>query len=176
MYRIGIDLGGTNIAAGLVNESYEIVRKKSVPTGAERPGEMIVADMAELCRDLCAEHGITLADVVAIGIASPGVANTNTGIVEYTNNLHFENFPIASILGENLGFKNIGLGTEAITELIRFGFEDLDLEEIRLVVFSHNERAIRCYNRLGFREYKRETDIARRNNQAIDDIYMRLRR
>lgn len=76
----------------------------------------------------------------------------------------------------NPRFQNIGLGMEAITELIRFGFEDLDLEEIRLVVFSHNERAIRCYNRLGFREYKRETDIARRNNQAIDDIYMRLRR
>ena len=52
-------------------------------------------------------------------------------------------------------FQNIGLGTEAITELIRFGFEDLNLEEIRLVVFSHNERAIRCYQKLGFREYKR---------------------
>ena len=76
----------------------------------------------------------------------------------------------------NPRFQNIGLGTEAITELIRFGFEDLDLEEIRLVVFSHNERAIRCYNKLGFREYKREIDIARRNNQPIDDIYMRLRR
>ncbi len=53
-------------------------------------------------------------------------------------------------------FQNIGLGTEAITELIRFGFEDLNLEEIRLVVFSHNERAIRCYQKLGFREYKRK--------------------
>lgn len=73
-------------------------------------------------------------------------------------------------------FQNIGLGTEAITELIRFGFEDLNLDEIRLVVFSHNERAIRCYQRLGFTEYKRENDVARRQNQAIDDIYMRLRR
>lgn len=73
-------------------------------------------------------------------------------------------------------FQNIGLGTEAITELIRFGFEDLNLDEIRLVVFSHNERAIRCYQRLGFREYKRDFDVARRSNQAIDDIYMRLRR
>lgn len=73
-------------------------------------------------------------------------------------------------------FQNIGLGTEAITELIRFGFEDLDLEAIRLVVFSHNERAIRCYQKLGFREYKRDNDVARRKNQAIDDIYMILRR
>ena len=76
----------------------------------------------------------------------------------------------------NPKFQNIGLGTEAITELIRFGFEDLNLEEIRLVVFSHNERAIRCYTKLGFKEYKRESDVARRKNQAIDDIYMRLRR
>ncbi|MBE6667936.1 MAG: ROK family protein [Ruminococcaceae bacterium] len=113
MYRIGIDLGGTNIAAGLVNESYELVRKKSVPTGAERPGEMIVADMAELCRNLCAEHGITMADVTAIGIASPGVANINTGIVEYANNLHFENFPLASLLGEKLGFENIKIANDA---------------------------------------------------------------
>ena len=48
MYRIGIDLGGTNIAAGLVNDSFELVLKKSVPTGAQRPGEEIVADIAAL--------------------------------------------------------------------------------------------------------------------------------
>ena len=52
MYRIGIDLGGTNIAAGLVNENYEIVCKKSVPTNAKsRTGEEIVAAMAELMWD-----------------------------------------------------------------------------------------------------------------------------
>ena len=33
MYRIGIDLGGTNIAAGIVNENFEIICKASVPTG-----------------------------------------------------------------------------------------------------------------------------------------------
>lgn len=73
-------------------------------------------------------------------------------------------------------FQNIGLGTEALTELIRFGFENLNLDEIRLVVYSHNERAISCYQRLGFTEYRRDVDIARRNNQRIDDVYMSLRR
>ena len=73
-------------------------------------------------------------------------------------------------------FQNIGLGTEAITELIRIGFNELHLEEIRLVVFSHNERAIRCYHRLGFEEYNRITAVTTRNNEPIDDIYMRLRR
>ena len=47
MYRIGIDLGGTNIAAGVVDESQHIVAEVSLPTGAERPAEAVVAD---ICR------------------------------------------------------------------------------------------------------------------------------
>ena len=42
MYRIGIDLGGTNIAVGVVNDRYEIVARRSVPTGAERPAEEVI--------------------------------------------------------------------------------------------------------------------------------------
>ena len=53
MYRIGVDLGGTNIAVGLVNESMEIVVKKSLPTGAERPAEEIVKYIALLCKEVC---------------------------------------------------------------------------------------------------------------------------
>ena len=98
---------------------------------------------------------------------------------EYIGNCGFDD--VNGTSGEigiflNPRFQNVGLGTEAITELIRFGFEELDLEEIRLIVYSHNERAIRCYQRLGFREYRRVSDVGMRNNQSIDDIYMRLRR
>ncbi|MBR7099284.1 MAG: ROK family protein, partial [Clostridia bacterium] len=57
MYRIGIDLGGTNIAAGLVNESFEIIAKESTPTLVGRPSEEIVADIARLCKNLCATAG-----------------------------------------------------------------------------------------------------------------------
>ena len=50
MYRIGIDLGGTNIAAGIVNEKFEIVCKASIPTGAERSAAEIpvVVDTASI--------------------------------------------------------------------------------------------------------------------------------
>ena len=48
MYYIGIDLGGTNIAAGIVDESYKIIKKASTPTKASRPADEIVADMAAL--------------------------------------------------------------------------------------------------------------------------------
>ena len=113
MYRIGVDLGGTNIAAGLVDETYKIVCKKSVPTGADRAPELIVADMGDLCRTLCAEAKVDLADVVSVGIASPGIANHDTGVVEYANNLPFINFPIASMLSEQLDGKPVYIENDA---------------------------------------------------------------
>ncbi len=113
MYRIGVDLGGTNIAAGLVDESYKIIRKKSVPTGADRAPELIVADMAKLCRTLCEEEKVDLANVVSVGIASPGIANHDTGVVEYANNLPFINFPIASMLSEQLDGKPVYIENDA---------------------------------------------------------------
>ena len=47
-YYIGIDLGGTNIVAGVVNEAYEILAKASVKTNLPRPEQEIAAD-ARLC-------------------------------------------------------------------------------------------------------------------------------
>ncbi len=113
MYRIGVDLGGTNIAAGLVDQSYTIVCKKSVSTGAQRAPECIVDDMAALCRALCQEAGISLEDVVSVGIASPGIANHDNGYVEYANNLPFRKFPMAPMLSERLDGKKVYLENDA---------------------------------------------------------------
>ena len=60
MYRIGIDLGGTNIAVGLVNEFCRIVVKRSTPTRASRPSDEITADMAHLCLEVCAEAKVSV--------------------------------------------------------------------------------------------------------------------
>ena len=114
MYRIGIDLGGTNIAAGLVNEKYEIVRKDSVPTNAtERTSDEITAAIAELCRTLVAGEGITLADVDAIGVASPGIADHDHGLVEYSCNLPFRHYPICEKLARLTGVKEVHVENDA---------------------------------------------------------------
>lgn len=113
MYRIGIDLGGTNIAAGLVNENYQIVRKDSVPTNAQRDPALIVDDIAMLCKKICEEQGIALSDIEAIGIASPGIANHDDGVVEYANNLPFRQFPICEMLRERTGIKNVHVENDA---------------------------------------------------------------
>lgn len=114
MYRIGIDLGGTNIAGGLVNEKYEIVRKESVPTcAAERSPEEIVAAIADLCRRLAADENLTLSEIEAIGIASPGIANHDAGVVEYANNLPFRRFPICDLLRRATGVKEVHVENDA---------------------------------------------------------------
>ena len=113
MYRIGVDLGGTNIAVGLVNENMEIVVKKSLPTGAERKAEEIVADIAALCKAVCEEKGIAVNEVESVGIASPGIANNATGVVEYANNLPFLNLPIAKLLEGHLGINRIRVANDA---------------------------------------------------------------
>ena len=95
MYRIGIDLGGTNIAAGIVNESFEIICKTSIPTGAERPAAEIAADMAAICHTVCEKAGIDPSEIASVGIASPGIANHDDGIIEYCCNIpSFRKFAI----------------------------------------------------------------------------------
>ena len=113
MYRIGVDLGGTNIAAAIVSEDYKIIKKMSVPTGRERDASYIMDDMAELCRNLCREAGIELSDIEAVGIASPGVANHTDGVVEYSCNLGFRKFPICRELSNRLGIENVHVENDA---------------------------------------------------------------
>jgi len=113
MYRIGVDLGGTNIAVGLVNEKYEIVARDSVPTRAERSAEEIIIDMAAVCKKLIANAGVDISEIISVGIAAPGAANTETGYVEYANNLHFINTPVADMLKKYLPIEKVYVANDA---------------------------------------------------------------
>lgn len=113
MYRIGVDLGGTNIAAGLVDENYKIVKKMSVHTNASEGADGIVADIAKLCLKLCSEQGIEISEIDAIGVASPGVANHTDGYVEYCNNLPFRKYPICAKLSEATGVESVHVENDA---------------------------------------------------------------
>jgi glucokinase len=102
--RIGIDLGGTNIAAGLVDDSFAIVKKESVKT--PRGAEAIASAMDGLARSL------GLDGAVSAGIGSPGAVDAAAGVVAYSNNLHFDNVPLASLLSGKLGLP-VKIGNDA---------------------------------------------------------------
>lgn len=98
MFYIGIDLGGTNIAAGIVEENGTIIKKGSVPTGRTRPSGEIVEDMCSLVKRLMDETGINESQVDSIGIGSPGIPDRKNGIIIYNCNLGFRNVPIRQLM------------------------------------------------------------------------------
>ncbi|MGN0664940.1 MAG: ROK family protein [Huintestinicola sp.] len=93
-HYIGIDLGGTNIKAGVVNENYEIIAKASTKTLCPRPAKDICDDMAKVSIEACKEAGISIDDVEWIGIGTPGIADNVKGTIPYSNNLDFHDVPV----------------------------------------------------------------------------------
>ena len=91
---IGIDLGGTNIAVGLVDEKGKILHKESVPTGASRHYSEIIRDMAQLAIKVVKDAGVDMADIKSVGIGSPGSCDDENGILIYANNINFYNVPM----------------------------------------------------------------------------------
>lgn len=102
MYRIGIDLGGTNIAAGLVDENFKIVDSLSVPTNVPRPVSAIIDDMAALVDELTVRNGLQRADITSVGVGVPCTANGENGHMEDANNLGFDDEPFLVPLREKL--------------------------------------------------------------------------
>lgn len=102
MYYIGIDLGGTNIAVGLVSEDGKIVADMSVPTRAERDWREIVADMADVSKKVAEKAGVPISDVCGVGIGCPGSIDNENGICTYSNNIKMENATIAEEFKKHL--------------------------------------------------------------------------
>ena len=100
MYRIGIDLGGTNIAAGVVDEGQHIVAEVSLPTGAERPAEAVVADICRAAEKAMEKAGITAAHCASVGIGSPGTCDSANGVVVRAYNLGWDHVPVCRMLEE----------------------------------------------------------------------------
>ena len=113
MYYIGVDLGGTNIAVGIVNEEKKIVLKGSIPTNANREGELIVKDMAALTEKLLKDAGIPLSEVAYVGIVSPGSIDSEEGVIVYANNLPFKDFPIAKYFKKYLAVPAVYVENDA---------------------------------------------------------------
>lgn len=112
MYTIGVDLGGTNIAAGVVNENCEIVFRGSVPTNAGRDFDEIIKDMGGLINRLLKDNNISPDEVKYIGIGAPGVLDNEAGTVTDNSNIKWVNYPIREKLQQYID-KPVFLGNDA---------------------------------------------------------------
>lgn len=103
MYNIGIDLGGTNIKVGLVDENYNIVAKATAKTNLPRPAEEICESIVDTVWEALNAAKVTIGEVNSIGIGTPGVANRNSGVVLYSCNLGFNNTDLRTLIKAKLG-------------------------------------------------------------------------
>jgi len=101
---VGIDVGGTNIKIGLFDAELKLLNKTSVTTDADMGPEIVIDKMAQTVKDILADAGLSLDDVVAIGIGTPGPAKYSEGIIIRSTNMpKFKNVPICKMLNDRLG-------------------------------------------------------------------------
>ena len=89
----------------MVNEDGEILIKDSIPAGAKRPAGEIIADMANLIIKLAADYGISMDELSSIGIGSPGLIDSDNGIVLQIANLNLEGAHLAEEMEKLTGIK-----------------------------------------------------------------------
>lgn len=103
MYRLGVDLGGTNIAVGVTDENFNIIGRAKVKTKAPRPAEEIADDIALAVRQAVSNAGLSVSDISSMGIGTPGAVDPKAGVVTYANNLGFYNVPLCQMMKERIG-------------------------------------------------------------------------
>ncbi len=113
MYRIGVDLGGTNIVAGVIDENNTIIAKGERKTNCPRPAEAIFDDMAAAVKDAMAKANITEKDVISVGVGTPGSVNKGEELIEFANNLAFENVPAYKMLRERINIDKVYFDNDA---------------------------------------------------------------
>lgn len=113
MYRIGVDLGGTNIVSAVVDENNKIVARATEKTNAPRPAEEIFDDIAKTIRNAVANAGLKMDDIASIGVGTPGSVNKEKGLIEFANNLGFDNVPAYELLSTRTGCSNVYFDNDA---------------------------------------------------------------
>lgn len=106
---LGIDIGGTKIAAGIVSESGELLHRVAVesdPANRESMFKQVVIAAEQ------ALEGTSFSDFIGIGVGVPGKVDRENGIAIFQNNLPWQQFPLTARLQEHFGIKSITLDND----------------------------------------------------------------
>lgn len=102
MYYLGIDLGGTHMAAGVINDSYEIIARAKQDTIVPCSHEEMTEQLSRVALDALKNAGISVNDLPWIGVGTPGSVNRSTGIVGFAGNLYLKNYELVKRLSERM--------------------------------------------------------------------------
>lgn len=109
MYYIGIDVGGTNLKAGLVDENGKILEVERIPLCYENP-EQFAQVVAGLAKNVTAKGGVPLEEIAWVGMGMPG--SVDGGNVRYLTNIPMENVPLEELFRRHFD-RPLYLGNDA---------------------------------------------------------------
>src|SRR5699024_5007128 len=105
-YAIGLDIGGTKIASGIVNQNGEIIQREIVDSNPSDKEHMF--SQVEVCIEQLLDHAsIPVHDICGIGAGVPGKIDRQNGIAIFQNNLPWRNFPIVERLQKAFGINKV---------------------------------------------------------------------
>lgn len=96
--RAGIDIGGTNVKIGLVDGTGRLAASVSVPTRGERRAAEVLGEVGRQVLALLDSRGLRPEECLGAGVGVPGTVDREAGVVLYSNNLRWENVPLAELL------------------------------------------------------------------------------
>ncbi|MFC5468389.1 ROK family protein [Cohnella suwonensis] len=99
---IGIDVGGTNIVGGVVEESGAVIRKVKRPTEANAGSEAVLDRITDIVREL-RESLADGVDATAVGVGIPGLVDPDAGLSRFAGNLGWRNVPVVRELEKRIG-------------------------------------------------------------------------
>ncbi len=122
-YYVGIDLGGTFIKGGIVDDSGNILFEDKTPTESEKGGDRVALNIANLVKFLLEKTGLSPSDTQGIGMGVPGMIDGKAGNVIYSNNLQWKDFPLGKKVGDLTGLKVIMANDANVAALgeVKFG-------------------------------------------------------
>lgn len=112
MYQIGVDIGGTSIKIGLVDEQLNIVQRTSIPFPLIG-GDSVAKLLAETVREFLTEHGISMEEIHHVGVVVPGSIDPTGGIILDAHNLDFHDVPFRDLLQKYFGDMPVFLANDA---------------------------------------------------------------
>lgn len=101
-YYLGLDVGGTNMVAGVVDEQYQILARESILTGSGGPIDEITYNMAAVSKQVVAMAGLSLEDMSSWGIGMPSYVNPKTNLLVHANCFGWKNVPIYDYLKKHI--------------------------------------------------------------------------
>lgn len=117
-YFVGVDIGGTNVEMGILNELGEILIKKSIKTDSKKGAEDTFGRIWTAINSLITELGITKDDIKSIGMGIPGPVLNNSVVKIAANFSWGDNFPAKELM-EKISGKPVKVGNDV--KLIALG-------------------------------------------------------